>query len=375
MPSSEGSSRWEAPQWAPHGTGVPVPEEDAAGASRPEDEPERWVVRKPGGLQSGTPEDPADTRSAGRHERPAADEPFLPGKGLSAEPPPSLTKPDVTRPEIARPPARGLSAQPPSTVPPPAPPPGPMADPGRRRALADAFMIEFVGSTTWRAMLAVLEGAFPGLGMAAALSGRADEIRGMTDGLDRTSSSKLGLPTWLDDAGMVFDLSAHLNARNAPRTPLRARPGQPRASRPYAGAFVIDTLDPLRYHRAVGGPRAPRDLPEDAALTTPSEMGEDDDSGVVIVANLTSAGVRVLDSLTLWRYAGRVVTSTLHEPSRPRTRGRARRALRALRRVVVIDPDLGVGLCLQTDAGHPPRCLLAFGVDRTDDAPPRFVRP
>ncbi|MEU9024837.1 hypothetical protein [Actinomadura sp. NPDC048394] len=249
-----------------------------------------------------------------------------------------------------------------------------MTDPGRRRALADAFMIEFVGSTTWRAMLAVLEGAFPGLGMAAALSGRADEIRGMTDGLDRTASVKLGLPTWLDDAGMVFDLSAHLNARNAPRTPLRARPGQPRASRPYAGAFVIDTLDPLRYHRAVGGPRAPRDLPEDAALATPSDRAEDD-SGVVIVANLTSAGVRVLDSLSLWRYAGRVVTSTLHEPSRPRTRGRARRALRALRRVVVIDPDLGVGVCLQTDAGHPPRCLLAFGVDRSDDAPPRFVRP
>ncbi|MWA06729.1 hypothetical protein F8568_041585 [Actinomadura sp. LD22] len=368
MPSSEGPPRREAPQWAPHGTGVPVPEEEPTEAT-PEDEPERWVVRE-------TSEEAAGMRSTGRHERPGTAEPFLPGKGLSAEPPPSLTKPDVTRPETPRPPVRGLSAQPPSSPaqPPVAPPPGPMADPGRRRALADAFMIEFVGSATWRAMLAVLEGAFPGLGMAAALSGRADEIRGMADGLDRTSSSKLGLPTWLDDAGMVFDLSAHLNARNAPRTPLRARPGRPRASRPYAGAFVIDTLDPLRYHRAVGGPREPRDLPEDAAPATPSDRAEDD-SGVVIVANLTSAGVRVLDSLSLWRYAGRVVTGTLHEPSRPRTRSRARRALRALRRVVVIDPDLGVGLCLQTDAGHPPRCLLAFGVDRADDAPPRFVRP
>ncbi|MDL4820372.1 hypothetical protein [Actinomadura opuntiae] len=357
----------ESPQWAPHGTGVPVPEEEASGASA-EDEPERWVVRKPGGLGTGAPEgsEPEEPRSTGRHQRPGgeADEPFLPGKGLSAEPPPSLTKPDTTRPEPAQPRGGGLAAQPAPAA------PGPMDDPGRRRALADGFMIEFVGSTTWRAMIAVLEGAFPGLGMAATLSRRTDELRGMVDGLDRTASSKLGLPTWLDDAGMVFDLSTHLSARNAART--RVRPGRPRASRPYAGAFVIDTLDPLRYHRAVGGPREPRDLPEDAP---PAASGEDDDSGVVIVANLTSAGVRVLDSLALWRYAGRVVTGALHEPSRPRTRARARRALRALRRAVVIDPDLGVGLCLQVDAGHAPRCLLAFAVDRTDGAAPRFVRP
>ncbi|MFB4296367.1 hypothetical protein [Actinomadura sp. NTSP31] len=343
---------------------MPVPEE-ASGAP-PEDEPERWVVRKPGGLQPGGPEtgESAEPRGVGRHERPGgeADEPFLPGKGLTAEPPPSLTKPDVTRPEPARPRGGGLAARPAPAA------PGPMDDPGRRRALADAFMIEFMGSTTWRAMIAVLEGAFPGLGMAATLSRRTDEFRGMVDGLDRTASSKLGLPTWLDDAGMAFDLSAHLNARN----PVRARPGRPRASRPYAGAFVIDTLDPLRYHRAVGGPREPRDLPDDAL---PAASGEDDDSGVVIVANLTSAGVRVLDSLALWRYAARVVTGTLHEPSRPRTRARARRALRALRRAVVIDPDLGVGLCLQIDTGHAPRCLLAFAVDRTDGAEPRFVRP
>ena len=243
-----------------------------------------------------------------------------------------------------------------------------MADPGRRKALADAFVSEFVGSTTWRATLAVLEGAFPGHGMAAGLSRRTDEWwRGM-DALDRKSAARLGVPVWLDDAGMVFDLSARFGVRARP--PVRGRAGRPRASRPYAGAFVIDTLDPLRYHRAVGGPRAPGDMPGEAAVPS----ADDDDSGVVIVVDLTAAGVRVLDSAALWRYAGRVVTGTLHEAERPETRGRTRRALRALRRVVLVDPDLGLGLCLQLDAARVPRCLLAFSVDRREDAP-RFVRP
>ncbi|TDC39599.1 hypothetical protein E1281_38655 [Actinomadura sp. KC345] len=246
--------------------------------------------------------------------------------------------------------------------------PGPMADAGRRKALADAFVAEFVGSTTWRATLAVLEGAFPGHGMAATLSRRTDEWWRAMEPLGRKSAAKLGVPAWLDDAGMVFDLSARFGTRAA-RRPVRERAGRPRASRPYAGAFVIDTLDPLRYHRAVGGPRAPGDMPGAAAVPS-----ADDDSGVVIVVNLTAAGVRVLDSAVLWRYAGRVVTGTLHEEERPETRGRARRALWALRRVVLVDPDLGLGLCLQLDAARVPRCLLAFSVDRREDAP-RFVRP
>ena len=247
--------------------------------------------------------------------------------------------------------------------------PGPMADPGRRKALADAFVADFVGSTTWRATLAVLEGAFPGLGMAATLSRRTDELWRTMDALDRKAVAGLGVPAWVDEAGMVFDLSAHIGGR-AVRAP--ERQGRPRASRPYAGAFVIDTLDPLRYHRAVGGPRAPRDLPGEGAL--PVSSAEDDDSGVVIVASLTSAGVRVLDSAALWRYAGQVVTGTLHEQGRPETRVRVRRALWALRRVVFVDPELGLGLCLQLDAARVPRCLLAFSVDRTEGAP-RFVRP
>lgn len=214
-------------------------------------------------------------------------------------------------------------------------------------------------------MLAVLESAFPGLGMASALSRRGDVA---VDALDRKAAARLGVPAWLDDAGIVFDLSARLGRRTGRRPRARAVP--PRASRPYAGAFVVDTLDPLRYHRAVGGPQAPRDLPGEGG---PAPSGtEDDDSGVVIVANLTEAGVRVLDSAALWRHAGRVVTGTLHEPERPETRARARRALWALRRVVFVDPELRLGVCLQIDAARVPRCLLAFSVA---DGAARFVRP
>jgi hypothetical protein len=246
------------------------------------------------------------------------------------------------------------------------PDPAPREDPWRARAQADAFVSEYMASTTWRATLAVLEGAFPGLGLAATLSAQSDDLWRIMGAVDRKATAKLGVPVWLDGAGMVFDLSAHVGVRAA-RAPIADRT-PPRASRPYAGAFVIDTLDPLRYHRAVGGPRAPRDLTD---APTPDE---DDDSGVVIVANLRSAGVRVLDSATLWRYAGQVITDSLLETARPETRARARRALLALQRVVLIDPDVGLGLCLQIEATRAPRCLLAFRVDRTEAAA-RFVRP
>ncbi|NDU77692.1 hypothetical protein GWI34_34540 [Actinomadura sp. DSM 109109] len=334
--------------WTPHAS-VPPPAPPAETQATRE-EP-LWATREtPSGSAQNEPWTPQEPGPAptGRHAR-SDDEPFLPGKGLTAEPP-SVTAPDVPAPQWSP------------------PQPGPMADPERRKAMADAFVAEFVGSTTWQATLAVLESAFPGLGMASTLSRRTDELWQTMDALDRTSAARLGVPAWLDDAGIVLDLSARLGVRAA-----QAPAPPPRASRPYAGAFVIDTLDPLRYHRAVGGPRAPRDLPGEGTLQAPS-ASEDDDSGVVIVANLTSAGVRVLDSVALWRHAGRVVTGTVREAGRPETRIRARRALRALRRVVVVDPDLGLGLCLQIDAARVPRCLLAFRVDGTDGAP-RFVRP
>lgn len=100
--------------------------------------------------------------------------------------------------------------------------------------MADAFVAEFVDSTTWRATLAVLESAFPGLGLAATLTRRADDLRRTTDALDRKAAARLGVPAWLDDAGMVFDLSAKLGVRMVrarlpePARP-RARPGPMRA--------------------------------------------------------------------------------------------------------------------------------------------------
>lgn len=375
-----GTAPEAAPEPAASSDWVHVPPASPGGRhERPEEPQEPWTPPETEEAQeawtSPRTDDPQESWALPEIDEtrpdPAAGEPFLPGKGLSADPPPSATNPDITVPR-AREPAEdaprwpaGLAADPPPAS------PGPMDDPERRRALADAFVAEFVGSTTWRATLAVLEGAFPGLGMAATLARRTDELWRTMDPLDQRAAAVLGLPAWLDASGMVVDLSAHLHVRSPARAPARTRP--PRASRPYAGAFVIDTLDPLRYHRAVGGPRAPRDLPTDGAAAAPP--GEDDDSGVVIVANLTSAEVRVLDSVALWRYAGRVVTDTLHDPLRPDTRARTRRALRALRRVVLVDPDLRLGLCLQLDATRTPRCLLAFAVDRTDTATPHFIRP
>ncbi|GAA2435589.1 hypothetical protein GCM10010191_57820 [Actinomadura vinacea] len=278
----------------------------------------------------------------------------------------------TSRPEEPAPPqpAEPAPPSPADTVPdipmvpwkPPEPVPDPMDDPERRRTLVDAFVAEFVASATWRATLAVLEGAFPGLGMAATLSRRTDELWRIIETLD-SGSPGLGVPVWLDGNGMALNLSAQLPAR--PRTEMSAV--RPRASWPYAGAFVIDTLDPLRYHRPVGGPQAPR---EEGAQTPPP--GEEEESGVVIVADLASAGPRVLDAPALWRHAGRVVTATLHDPIAPETRTQTRRALKALRRVVFIDPNLAVGLCLQIDVARTPRCLLAFHVDQET---PRFIRP
>jgi hypothetical protein len=259
--------------------------------------------------------------------------------------------------------------------------PGPVGDPQRRRTLVDAFVAEFVASATWRATLAVLESAFPGLGMAATLTRRTDELWRTIDPLDEVGQARLGIPVWRDESGMAFDLSAH-RPTGHPYAQPRARADRgvrPRASWPYAGAFVIDTIDPLRYHRAVAGPMAPRarsvDTPDAQgarAVATPPP-GEEEDSGVVVVADLSTAGLRVLDSVALWRFAGGVVAAALHDPLRPETRVHARRALRALRRVVFIDPGLGLGLCLQIDVARTPRCLLAFHVDRDDPRGPRFV--
>src|SRR5690606_41606649 len=130
----------DAPEWGPWGWRQPAP----GGVRRAGASPET----------AGTPGGGPDAGGPRAADRPGDDEPFLPGKGLSADPPPR------TEPDVPAPPAR----------------PGPMADPARRRALADAFVAASVGSAAWRATLAVLAGALPGRGMAAPLSRSGGEI-------------------------------------------------------------------------------------------------------------------------------------------------------------------------------------------------------
>ncbi|MEV5575566.1 hypothetical protein AB0L06_36480 [Spirillospora sp. NPDC052269] len=277
-----------------------------------------------------------------------------------------------------------------------------------RRALVDEFVGAFVGGPTWQALLVVLEGAFPGLGVGATLATSADEIWREIAPLDeRGAVARIGIPLWLGPSGLEVDLSAHWHS-----TAANGRRPRPRASRPYRQALVVDTIDPLRYHRPVSGPSSPHDRPFEAGsfdletdFPTPAsdvlegappadsarfgpafdQPGEDDrgrahgddedDTGVVIVADLTAAGVRVLDAAAVWRFASRIIADTLRDPRRPESRQRARRTLRSLRRVVMVDPRLGLGLCLGLDDRHTPRCLLVFRVERTEVAIPRFVRP
>lgn len=281
-----------------------------------------------------------------------------------------------------------------------------------RRALVDEFVGDFVGGPTWQALLVVLEGAFPGLGVGAALATSADEIWREIAPLDeRGAVARIGVPLWLGPTGLEVDLSAYWHS-----TPDDGAHPRARASRPYPNALVVDTIDPLRYHRPVSGPSAPHAhdhsadadadpfsdglgfgphpsghfeddplaFPSSASFDRPGEhesdrghayAADEDDTGVVIVADLTAAGVRVLDAQAVWRFASRIVADTLRDPRRPETWSRTRRTLRSLRRVVMVDPRLGLGLCLGLDGGNAPRCLLAFRIDRTEVAVPRFVRP
>jgi hypothetical protein len=85
----------------------------------------------------------------------------------------------------------------------------------------------------------------------------------------------------------------------------------------------------------------------------------------------------VADAGVLWRYACGVVARALHDPWRPGSRGPARRALRELREVVLVDRELRLGVCLHLGDDRRPWCLLAFEIDPAapgDDAV-RFLRP
>ncbi|RMI37465.1 hypothetical protein EBO15_35880 [Actinomadura harenae] len=359
------------------------------GAESPSAPEDTWTATPAGGRHR-SPEPALDRLSGqpGAHRSPRedglVDQPFTPEPepltdtpSPSPPPPPSpspsRTRPDITArdrvPTAPRREQRPYAAENMSHL-----------DARARRTLVDEFVGDFVGGPTWQALLVVLEGAFPGMGVAATLAMSADEIwREIAVLEEHGAVARIGVPLWLGPAGLEVDLSAHWHF-----TPANGSHPRPRASRPYPQALVVDTVDPLRYHRPVSGPSSPHDrVPHFApALDQPDENGrgrvsaeDEDDTGVVIVADLTAAGVRVLDATAVWRHASRIVADTLRDPRRPETWTRARRTLRSLRRVVMLDPRLGLGLCLGLDDRRTPRCLLVFRIERTEVATPRFVRP
>lgn len=71
--------------------------------------------------------------------------------------------------------------------------------------------------------------------------------------------------------------------------------------------------------------------------------------GVVIAGPAAALGTRVVDAGTLARYARRLTFDTLYDESDGATVVPAVRAARAVEYVVFLDPDAGVGLCVEID--------------------------
>lgn len=234
----------------------------------------------------------------------------------------------------------------------------------RRGALFEAFIAGFIDGVTWKAMLVVADGAFPGKGLGALLSRRIDGLRKASGVPDGEGDAALAFPIWADESGLAVDLSTRFSDRRdrvlgpggAPAEPVR-----PRFVQRHSGVLVIDTLNPQSLYRPVAGPAEPGGYPDRRSV----QPGEDDrDTEVVIVADLRAAGARVVDANVLWSYARQVVSTTLHGP--------ARRMLRVLREVVFVDPGLGIVACVHVDVEGRPWWLLAFAPE--EDAV-RFFRP
>lgn len=277
------------------------------------------------------------------------------------------------------------------------------APPGtpERRFPAEEFVAAFFAGATWQATLAVLDGTFHGLRMAAVVGREPDELGRAAAWLDGGMTAVIGgVPAWVDDQSLIVDLSAHLpgSVWRPSRPPIsgrftaQIRGGSGRSAsvgwtrprgrvwRPYAGTLVIDTLHAGLFPRAAAGPRPPWDQEPGAAHppAVPAPWREDDEiTGVVIVTDLSAAGTRILDAAALWRYTCRIVSDALCDPARPATLGHARRALRTPHQVALLDPARRLGLCLRLDAGRRPWCVLALEVDESamrDREAVRFLR-
>ncbi|REE96287.1 hypothetical protein [Thermomonospora umbrina] len=237
------------------------------------------------------------------------------------------------------------------------------------------FIRAFTAGVTWKALLVVADGAFPGQGVTGTLSRRAEEMAGAAF-LPPGGDPGVPYPVWSDDSGLSLDLSVHF-AGVGVRGLSAGRPPEPgwaalgMSSRDtgfrqrHHGVLVIDTLNPQSLYRPFGGPVQPDDEP--SALPDASLPPDGPDAGVVIVADLRRAGTRVVNAASLWRYGCRTVTSALYDPARPDSRAATREELRALRHLAYVDPALGLGLVVQVDVARRPWCPLGFVIE--EDAP------
>ncbi|WP_111864021.1 hypothetical protein [Actinomadura craniellae] len=258
----------------------------------------------------------------------------------------------------------------------------------RPRSLSDEFVTGFLGGMTWQAALVVLHGLFPGLGLLATVVRKAGELGLDRDREDPTGEAGLEVPARVGEAGLVFDLIARFGsgpvlpalppaevlARLVPAAPPddavtgwnpypAAEPPSPTPAAPApTGVWVIDA--------AATGLPAPD-------LAVPTGSPETAVPGAVILADLRNTGTRIVDAAALWWYAARTLARALHDPWRPASRATARRTLREVREVVVIDPSLHLGLCLYLGDDRRPWCLLAFEIAPTapGDEAVRFLRP
>ncbi|HEX2312523.1 MAG TPA: hypothetical protein VHJ17_02250 [Thermomonospora sp.] len=361
----------------------PGPEDPAEPGAAEESAPETTAPDPPAASQDWSPvteEEPAPP-PRGRHAKP------LPSPSQEPVSDETVLKQPVLDEPVAEPPpavARGLSAEPTAATPREDPAPESEGVP-----LPGDFLRTFTASVTWRALLVVVDGAFPGQGVTGVLTRRAEELAEAVF-LPPGGDPGAPFPVWADDSGLALDLSVHFagvgvrglgagpgrRADDAGWAALNVRSRDTGFRQRHHGVLVVDTLNPQSLYRPFGGPVQPDDEPSGPADT--AVLPDGPDAGVVIVADLRRAGNRVVTARSLWRYGCQAMTSALYDPSRPETRAATREELRALRHVAYVDPALGLCLVVQVDAARRPWCPLGFVVEEdavTGQATARMLWP
>ncbi|ACY96458.1 hypothetical protein Tcur_0868 [Thermomonospora curvata DSM 43183] len=341
--------------------GSPVPSRGLS-AEPVETSPEPRSDAPPHGSEAGPSDEVSDPASPG---------------GPSTEPAGTAPEAEPSEPGPYAP-LRGLSAEPTAQTPKQVTPAE--AESGLDPLLPGEFIRSFAATVTWKAMLVVADGAFPGLGVAAALIGRIGELLGAVF-LPSGGDGGAPFPVWTGEQGLVLDLSTRsagagrllgdpaygaADRREPGWTALGVEAGRAAPSgfrQRHHGVLVIDTLNPQSLYRPFGGPAQPDRDPADRTDAAVAAPDGGPDAGVVIVADVSRTGRRVVTAGSLWRHACRTVTWALYDPARPESWPQTRAELRALRHVGYIDPALGLALVLYVDAARRPWCPLGFLVE------------